>query len=162
MESAADRTLEEVLEAWNTNDRINKILLDAIPDEAMGCTLSTRGGRNVARQFAHLHNVRYWQLENRARDLVEGLHKFESADVPSRDFLKQCLDASNQRIATFFKDVAAGVPKRRGFKKGLVVHLAYFVSHESHHRGNILLTLKQSGHSLDQKTRYAIWNWDRI
>lgn len=46
-------------------------------------------------------------------------------------------------------------------KRGLVQHLAYFVAHESHHRGSILLTLKQCG-PVDQTTRYAIWDWDRI
>ena len=30
------------------------------------------------------------------------------------------------------------------------------------HRGHILLTLKERGHNLDQATRYAIWNWDKI
>lgn len=40
--------------------------------------------------------------------------------------------------------------------------LPYLVAHESHHRGNILLTLKTSGHKLDQDTSYAIWNWDKM
>lgn len=34
-------------------------------------------------------------------------------------------------------------------------------AHESHHSGNILLTLKQSGHPVQQDVRYAIWDWDR-
>ena len=67
-----------------------------------------------------------------------------------------------RRIEQFFSDWAAGVPKRRGFKKGLPAYLAYFVAHESHHRGNILLTLKQCGHNLDKDLRYQIWDWDRI
>jgi uncharacterized damage-inducible protein DinB len=43
-----------------------------------------------------------------------------------------------------------------------VPYLGYFIAHESHHRGSILLTLKQSGHPVDKKTAYAIWDWDRI
>lgn len=39
--------------------------------------------------------------------------------------------------------------------------MGYFIAHESHHRGNILLTLKQCGHRLDQDTQYAIWDWTR-
>lgn len=50
----------------------------------------------------------------------------------------------------------------RGFKKGLVTSIAYFIAHESHHRGSILLTLKQCGHPVDQESRYAIWDWDRM
>ncbi len=30
----------------------------------------------------------------------------------------------------------------------------------SHHRGSMLLTLKQCGHQVDQATAYAIWDRD--
>ena len=153
---------EELLEAWRTNNRINLFLIDKISDEGMKCTLSARGGRNVVRQFAHLHNVRLWHLENRARDLAEGLYKFESQEEPNKEKLKECFADSSARIEAFLEECLAGVPKRRAFKKGIFTTLAYLVAHESHHRGSILLTLKQSGHKLDQKTQYAIWNWDKM
>ena len=53
---------EELLEAWRTNNRINLYLIDHISDEGMVSTLSKHGGRDVARQFAHMHNVRVWHL----------------------------------------------------------------------------------------------------
>ena len=154
--------VEQLLEAWRTNNRINLFLIDKIGDEGMKCTLSTRGGRNVVRQFCHVHNNRLYLLENRARDLSKGLYKFATKEEPAKKKLVAALEASSERIETFFADCAAGVPKRRGFKKGVIAHLGYLIAHESHHRGNILLTLKQCGHNLDQATRYAIWNWDKI
>ena len=157
-----ENAVEQLLEAWRTNNRINLFLIDEISDEGMKCTLSTRGGRNVVRQFCHVHNNRLYLLENRARDLAGGLYKFETKEEPSKKLLKQCLEASSERIEKFFSDCAAGVPKRRGFKKGVIAHLGYLIAHESHHRGSILLTIKQCGHNLDQATRYAIWNWDKI
>ena len=157
-----EHAVAQLLEAWRTNNRINLFLIDKISDEGMKCTLSTRGGRNVVRQFCHVHNNRVYALENRARDLAEELYKFETKEEPSKKRLKECLEASAERIETFFADCAASVPKRRGFKKGVIAHLGYFIAHESHHRGNILLTLKQCGHNLDQATRYTIWNWDKI
>ena len=85
--------LSELLEAWRTNDRINFFLIDRISPEGMKCSLSKRGGRNVVRQFAHLHNNRVYQLENRARDLAEKLVKFESKEEPSKAKLKKYLKA---------------------------------------------------------------------
>lgn len=153
--------IEELLEAWRTNNRINLFLIDQISDEGMACTLSKRGGRDVVRQFAHLHNVRLWHLENRAKELAAGLYKFETDERPDREFLKTCLQASADRVEQFIREVAAGHPKFRTFKKGIVNHVAYFIAHESHHRGSILLTLKQCGHKVDQATAYAIWDWDK-
>ena len=154
--------LAQILESWRTNGRINALLIDAISDEGMLCTLSKRGGRNVVRQFAHLHNVRLWQLEARAKELAKGLYKFATKEEPSRETLKEQLADSGARVETFFKECHAGLPKRRTFKKGLIAHLAYFIAHESHHRGNILLTLKQSGHGLGSAWGYKIWDWDKL
>ena len=157
-----DNALEQILEAWRTNSRIGLFLIDHISDEGMKCTLSKRGGRNVVRQFCHLHNVRVWHLESRAKDLAKGLHKFETHDEPDKKTPKKHFVASSERIETFLTECLAGKPKRRGFKKGVIANLGYFIAHDSHHRGNILLTLKECGQNLDQKTRYAIWNWDKI
>lgn len=153
---------EALQEAWRTNNRINLFLLDHISDEGLLCSLSTRGGRDVARQFAHMHSVRVWALENRrAKDLAEGLVRFPSKVSPSRDELKAALTASGEAVEQFLVDVLEGTSNRRGFKKSVFAHLAYFVAHESHHRGSILLTLKQSGHAVDKATAYGIWDWER-
>ena len=157
-----DEALEQLLETPRTNNRISLFLIDHISDEGMKCTLSKRSGRNVVRQFCHLHNVRVWHLENRAKDLAKGLHKFDTHEEPDKKTLKQHFMASGKRIETFLTECLAGKPKRRSFKKGVIANLGYFVAHDSHHRGSILLTLKECGHNLDQNTRYAIWNWDKI
>ena len=158
--------LDELVEAWRTNNRINLFLLDHISAAGLKCTLSTRGGREVARQFAHLHDVRVYHLEKRAKDLSTGLTKFQAkgADkvIPKKAELKKALEASSAAIETYLGDVLAGKPKRRGFKKGIFTTLGYLIAHESHHRGSILLTLKQSGHKLDNRTASAIWGWDQI
>ena len=152
--------LQETLEAWRTNNRINLFLIDKISDAGMNCTLSKRGGRDVALQFAHMHNNRVWHLEKRAKDLSASLEQFPSKIPPTKRQLKRALNASAKALESFFEDLISGKPKRRGFKKGTPTTLAYFIAHESHHRGSILLTLKECGHKLDNATGYAIWNWD--
>jgi uncharacterized damage-inducible protein DinB len=154
--------IEQMLEAWHTNNRINLFLLDRISDEGLRYSLSKRGGRDVARQFAHMHDVRVWALQARAKDLALGLKVFASKESPDRQTLKSALSASCDAIGLFLADLVAGKPKRQGFKKGWISHLSYFIAHESHHRGSIILTVKQSGHKLDQEMRYGIWNWDKI
>jgi len=153
--------MEGLVEAWNTNSRITLFLFDRVDDEGMTCTLSKRGGRDVARQFAHIHDVRVYHLEKRAKDLADGLPVFRSKEHPDRVAVREALAASGEAVKTFLAGLAAGEKGRKGFKKGLATTLAYFVAHESHHRGSILLTLKTCGHPVDRETAYAIWDWDR-
>lgn len=37
--------------------------------------------------------------------------------------------------------------------------LGYLISHESHHRGQILLTQKQNGELPSKKTLFGLWEW---
>ena len=154
--------MDDVLEAWRTNNRITLLLFDRITDEGMRTTLSKRGGRDVARQFAHIHDVRVYHLEKRAKDLAEGLPVFRSKEHPERGLVREALVVSGEAIETFLDDLIHGRENRRGFKKGVATTLAYLVAHESHHRGSILLTLKASGHGVDKNTAYGIWAWDQI
>ena len=162
MSADTDPAREQLIEAWRTNNRINLFMIEKISREGMKCTLSKRGGRDVARQFAHLHFVRIYQLEGRAKDLATGLVKFESKVSPTKAQLRKALTASGTAVEQFLGEVFDGAPKRRGFRKGIFTTLGYFIAHESHHRGNILLTLKECGYNLNKDDRYAIWGWDQI
>jgi uncharacterized damage-inducible protein DinB len=154
--------MEEVRLAWQVNNRVNLKLIDRISDAGMQCTLSKRGGRNVVRQFAHIHNNRVFHLEGRAKVLAKGVRKFASKEEPGKRELKAALTDSCRRIDELFRMGCADMKGVRLFKRGVVPYLAYFVAHEGHHRGNILLTLKQCGHPVESATRSGIWDWDRI
>ena len=156
--------IDQITEAWRTNHRINLMVLDAVTDAGLDCTLSTRGGRGVRGEFAHMHTNRVWALEKRAPDLAEGLAKYTAKDAPTRAQLRKAHVASAKAIEQFFIDAAAGVTKarRRTMRKGLPTHLAYFVAHEAHHRGRILLTLKVSGETIDKDVASGIWGWDQV
>jgi uncharacterized damage-inducible protein DinB len=154
--------LDGILEAWRTNNRITLFLIEKISEEGMACTLSRRGGRDVCRQLAHMHNVRVWHLEKRATHLAKGLKSFQTHERPDKAALRAAFSASGAAVESFLAGLVSGEKKVRGSRKGVHTTLAYFVAHESHHRGSILLTLKECGFKLAQADAYAIWDWDRI
>jgi uncharacterized damage-inducible protein DinB len=155
--------LDQIVQAWQINHRVNMRLIDAISDAGMRSTLSTRGGRDVARQFAHMHDVRCWWLESHFRELSKDLTKFASKRTPSKTEIRKAHAISTALIEEMFRRAIDGRGTIKGVKQlGVVSVLGYFISHESHHRGSILLTLKQTGHKLPQTAQYGIWDWARI
>ncbi len=147
---------DQLVETWQIHDRINRYLLQAIPDDALAAALSPKH-RNVYKLFAHIHNVRLMWLKSAAPELLEGLSKLEG-DTGDKKALAAALEASGQAIATLLrKALAAG--KVKGFKPHPAAFLGYLIAHESHHRGQIGWTLKGTGQPLDQKTAYGLWEW---
>ena len=89
--------------------------------------------------------------------LLTGLTKIEKEHI-SKSSLQSELALSGQAISTLFKKASAD-GKIKGFKPHATTFLGYLISHESHHRGQIMLSLKQSGHPVDKKIQFGIWEW---
>ena len=146
-----------LLEAWAIHNRINIYLLGAIAETSLA-SVSASKGRTVGEQFAHIHNVRLMWLKAAAPTLLDGLNKLEQ-DALGKPAIASALDASGAAIAELLRQAAANGDRVKGFKPTGTAFFAYLVSHESHHRGQIALTLKQAGVPLDKKTAYGLWEW---
>jgi uncharacterized damage-inducible protein DinB len=149
---------DQILETWRIHDRINRYLLEAVAPDALGATSASKG-RTVGEQFAHLHNVRLMWLKAAAPELLEGLEKVEKDAAGDRDALAAALAASAGAIEALLRRALEGDGRVKGFKPHAAAFLGYLISHESHHRGQIALSLKQSGRTLDKKVAYGIWEW---
>lgn len=148
---------DQLVETWNIHDRINRYLLQAIPEEALGLAMAPKH-RTTFQLLAHLHNVRLMWLKSAAPDLLEGLSKLEGTRG-DKAALASALEASGRAIERLLRQSFANGGKVKGFKPHVVAFVGYLISHESHHRGQINWNLKNAGHPLDQKTSYGLWEW---
>lgn len=148
--------MHPLTETWHINNRVNLYLLEAI-DEAHLSDIAASKGRNVGEQFAHLHNVRLMWLKSAQPDLLALAEKIEKENI-SKILLQEQLQKSGDTIAQLFElGVEAG--RIKGFKPHPTAFLGYLIAHEAHHRGQIALCLKQSGHPLDKKISFGLWEW---
>jgi uncharacterized damage-inducible protein DinB len=148
---------DQLLDTWNIHNRINLFLLDAIPPEAL-TGVSASKGRSVGEQFAHIHNVRLMWLKTAAPELMEGLEKIEKEAAVDKTLLMRSLDESGRAVEMLLqKGIESG--KIKSFKPHPAAFLGYLISHESYHRGEIGIILTQSGHPLDKKVSYGMWEW---
>jgi uncharacterized damage-inducible protein DinB len=149
---------KQFLEAWVIHNRINLYLLDAIEAEHL-TDASASKGRNVGEQFAHLHNVRLMWLKQASPELIGVLKKIEKEDACDKSSLRQSMDDSGQAVGLLLAKGIAEGGKIKGFKPHAAAFLGYIISHESHHRGQIALSLKQSGHPLSKRISFGLWEW---
>lgn len=147
---------DDLVETIEINTRIGLYVLDALADEALAW--KPPKGRSAADVVAHIHNVRLMWLQSAAPGLLEGLAKFESKAAPTKAELRAALDLSGQRVAEMLRQgIASG--RIKGFKPHPAAFLAYLVSHESYHLGEAGMLAAQSGHPLDRKTAFGMWEW---
>ena len=146
----------QMIETWEIHNRINLYLLDAIKEEQL-TDIAASKGRNVGEQFAHIHNVRLMWLKVADPDLFTEQMKIEK-DAITKKILKDELSKSAIAISQLLKK-GLEQGKIKNFKPHPMAFMGYLISHESHHRGQIMLTLKQAGHPVDKKIQFGLWEW---
>ena len=149
---------DQILEAWEINNRVGLYVLNAIAPGFL-TDVSASKGRTVGEQVAHIHNVRLMWLKQAAPEISAAQTKVEKEQANDKELLSLSLEASSEGIKQLFQKSLTNGGKIKGFKPHALGFLGYLISHESHHRSQIILTLKQSGHALDKKILFGIWEW---
>jgi uncharacterized damage-inducible protein DinB len=148
-----------LVEAWQINDAINRELLAALSDEQLGAPLAK--GKAVAAQFSHIHNVRLMWLKEAAPDLLEGLEKLDAKES-DRDRLNAALRSSGAAVAALMERAGSPAGRIKGFKPHAAAFVGYLIAHESFHRAQAELALRQAGLPMTDKTAYGLWEWGRF
>jgi len=152
-----DALVAQILETWRRHNEILLHLLGAIPTPGFAALPAGSRGRDVARQFEHLHYVRaVWLHYHRTGARLKLGRRAERR--PTRAQLRKALRASGRDVERFLAEALRGDARVRLFANQPMRWLGYLIAHESHHRGQIMLALKQSGLRLPDKVAIdGVW-----
>lgn len=152
---AALSPADAVLRSFAIHNRIHLYLLDALAPEVWAAAPPGGKGRTLAALVSHMHKVRLMWLK---------AGKFKSVPAPVEKTAtvaeaKEALGASAAAIREWLTPILHGNAKVSGFKPDAWAFVSYLIAHEAHHRGQMLLLARQSGHPVDQKTNFGLWEW---
>ncbi len=147
-----------LLSALATSERINQYLLEALPAEVWRA--ETPGeGRTIAAVVAHLHNVRLMWLKAAAKG-TKIPAQLDRLKVTQRQARKG-LAASHAAVATLVESSLGSGGKVKNFPPDVAAFVAYLISHDAHHRGQICMLSRQVGHRLPNEVTFGMWEWNK-
>ena len=158
-----------LLAAWRTSNRVTVSLVAQLPAALWDVVVPGSPRRTIRAIAAHLHNARcgWVRALGREHGIATPL-RVDYRRVARRD-LVAALKRSSDGIEALLKlglESQGQVPPSKGYvwrNLALDVNhvLTYFVAHEAHHRGQIVMLARQTGHRLPRAVIDGLWQWKR-
>lgn len=158
-----------LVESYAVNERMNQIILEHLDPAAWRAKLPGSKGRTIAAIIAHVHNIRrkWLRLSAPHLKLPAPLDRASCTQKQARaallesaelccEMLTDALSRPQSQVETFRRDGWA-----KPWPAGAAM-LAYMISHDAHHRGQICMLAHQLGFPLPTKAASGIWAWERL
>jgi uncharacterized damage-inducible protein DinB len=158
----------ELLLAFVVNEEINQTILQHINAEAWNAKPLGPGSRTIAAIFAHVHNTRRkWirlsaphlkmpSMLDRSCTQEQARKAFGESAACCKRFISGALCPLLGRASQFLR-VGWAHPWPAG-----PMMVAYMISHEAHHRGQVCMLAHQLGYPLSGSVISSMWNWERM
>ncbi|MBI4164495.1 MAG: DinB family protein [Acidobacteria bacterium] len=156
-----------LLEIFAVNERINQLLLECLDQKIWRAKPPDKRSRTIAVIIAHIHNIRRKWIRLSAPQMVlptplnpKGCTMKQAARALAGS-ARGCLEMLGVLLNS-----SSGLKFRRdGWAKPWpagAATVAYMISHEAHHRGQICMLAHQLGSPLPRSVGGQIWNWEKI
>jgi uncharacterized damage-inducible protein DinB len=150
------------------NERMNQMILEQLDPAAWNAKPPGKA-RSIAAIFTHMHNVRTKWVRLTAPHLKvpRQLQRAHCTPKQARAGLAESAARCGEMLADALGGGGGRVEKfvRDGWARPWPVGpemLCYMISHEAHHRGQVLMLAHQLGFPLPRKVMYGIWNWEKL
>jgi uncharacterized damage-inducible protein DinB len=154
---------DPLVAVWRTSHRTTAYLLERLPAPLWDLAVPGAPRRTVGVIAGHLHNARcVWITMLGRADRIAAPARVDLRRV-SRRRLLAALERSSRGIERLLE---AAVARGRvpaipwlNLEPDPLHFLAYFVAHEAHHRGQIVLLARGAGRRLSREVTVGLWQW---
>lgn len=155
-----------LIAAWRTNNRVTTYLVEKLPKPLWLMAVPGSPRQTVRQIAAHIHNARCsWIRSLGARHGIPVPASVDRRRVSASELVRALSRSSAGIVALIELGAARGgaVPRAtwQNFPTDLVHFLNYFVAHEAHHRGQLILLARQLGHRLPASVAGGVWQWKK-
>ncbi|MGE5415083.1 MAG: DinB family protein [Syntrophomonadaceae bacterium] len=159
-----------VVGAWSTSHRATVLLIENVPPAAWAVPAPGLPRRSIRLIGAHLHNSRCgWIKTLGAPHGIAVPERVDKRTVTRRE-LAAALNRSSRAMVELLElggKHGGRIPPTpvyvwRNLPLDIGHVLAYFVAHEGHHRGQIVMLARQLGHPLPPAATGGIWHFTRL
>jgi uncharacterized damage-inducible protein DinB len=154
-----------LLAAWRTNNRVTTELIQSLPHMLWDLT-PPGAGRTLCAIAAHLHNARCMWLKTLGREHgIKTPARVDHRRVTQKQLIAALKQSSAAMESLFKLGFDSGkLPQSKGYIwRNLSLDLGhvvtYFIAHEAHHRGQLVIMARQTGHRLPVSTTAGLWQW---
>jgi uncharacterized damage-inducible protein DinB len=156
-----------LVDAWRTNHRVTTYLIEQLPPRLWSMAVPGAPRRTVRMIAAHLHNSRCGWIRGLGKNVGIGPPPLVDLRRVSPRALLRALSRSSEGIVRLIEAGAARggrVPRStwQNFPTDLEHFLSYFVAHEAHHRGQLVLLARLLGQPLPKEAVHGLWQWNRL
>ena len=158
-----------LLDAWRTNNRVTVFLVEKLPKEVWEATVPGAPRRTVRMIAGHIHNARCTWIKTLGKEFGIAAPRAVNRQKVGRKELLRALGHSSRGMVSLLElgfDRGGTIPMSSAYVwRNLpldVGHvLSYFVAHEGHHRGQIVMLARQLGHRLPVEVTGGLWQWSK-
>jgi len=157
-------TNQALIDAWRTNNRVTTYLIENLPSELWAENVPSMPRRTVRSIAAHFHNSRCGWIRSLGERHGVAVPERVDARTVRQSQLPRALGRSSEGMIALIRlgaERGGSVPPAhwQNFPTDLVHFLNYFVAHEAHHRGQLILIARQLGHRLPKEVVDGMWQW---
>ena len=156
----------DLIAAWRTNNRVTVYLIEHLPPELWSLNVPGSPRRTIRMLAAHIHNARCSWIKMIGERHGVAVPKSVDGRVVRPSELTRALERSSRGMIELIRlglsrDGAIPPAAWQNFPTDLVHFLSYFVAHEAHHRGQLVMLARQLGHRLPAEVTAGLWQWKK-